>query len=324
MALRRALGTWTDESPPPDTALAPIVLQPLFMDEHDGEAAGPQLAHHLPDGPLARIAANLDGDLQDRLLLGFPQGPFVLVLQPDEPEAFDEFLRKRHGDVQVHIRYASSEGGASGEWAITPLPERQELVVRFGIPPLLDSWLLAAGPAEVQRARMAKRTLLSTIGIFRGNRLIRLRYAKLPRTEPVTDAALREEVPHLRLELADPRLAFTPDRRERRFAFDQDSAVPPVYLPSWTVQGIKALLDRLEADEYFQAKVIRAAAHQGGSITREQVYALGALDPSRTLKGFSPAYNPYNTATSTRRSSRTRNRTAGKDRTSRRGYLNDA
>src|SRR5262249_23613313 len=134
-ALRHALGTWTANGQPRDVGYEASFSRVISVDE-----ASPKQSGQLPVDRLARIAANLSADLVDKLLLGFPKGPFVLVLQPDAPDAFDAFLRRVRGDVPVHIGYANSGDGSSGEWAIMPLPRRAELIVRFGIPPLLDAW----------------------------------------------------------------------------------------------------------------------------------------------------------------------------------------
>lgn len=61
----------------------------------------------LPADPLARIAATLSEELDDILILGFPQGPFVLVLQADDTNAFKRFLRDSPAEIEVDIRYAA-------------------------------------------------------------------------------------------------------------------------------------------------------------------------------------------------------------------------
>jgi hypothetical protein len=221
-------------------------------------------------------------------MLGFPQGPFVLVLQPDDPDAFSSFLRNSGSDVPVRIRYASSGDGTSGEWAIVPVHGHDDLIVRFGIPPLLDSWLLAAGEAELERARLAKKTLFSTIAVFHhGNRMTRLRYEKAERREPA-DQVLSDAVPALRRELAAPELAFR-GRKERFRGDDHDPW--PSHLPGWTRAGLTELLNRLDQEGYFQADVIRTAVMQEGQVSRQQVYEIGNLDPDRTLRGFQQPIN---------------------------------
>ena len=208
-ALRRALRTWSSgEGPGDNSHEAARTRASTVTNISIGETG--RLS---PDG-LALIAADLDEELTDRLMLGFPQGPFILVLQPDDPEAFDDFLNESAAEIDVDIRYASS-GGAGGEWVIMPQPRREELAVRFGIPPLLEAWLLAEDDVDRERVRLAKGTLFSSIALFHhDNRLTQLRYRKISRGRLTTDEVLTEAVPALRRELAEPNLAFK-GRRER-------------------------------------------------------------------------------------------------------------
>jgi len=257
------------------------------------------------------IAADLDEELTDRLMLGFPQGPFILVLQPDDPEAFDDFLNESTAEIDVDIRYASS-AGAGGEWVIMPQPRREELAVRFGIPPLLEAWLLAEDDVDRERVRLARRTLFSSIALFHhDNRLTQLRYRKVSRGRLMTDEVLTEAVPALRRELAEPNLAFK-GRRERvpdewhkdsePLLFDTDPAsdfeglsrdgAAPSSREEWTLEGITELLRRLDQERPLQAAVIRtAAAKRTGRLTRRQVYRLGGFDPNRSLRGFTRPSN---------------------------------
>ncbi|ACU37654.1 PIN-like domain-containing protein [Actinosynnema mirum] len=54
----------------------------------------------------------------------------------------------------------------------------------------------------------------------------------------------------------------------------------------WTEEGVTALLDLLEAEGLMLDKVIRAAAREGGTISREAVYAICGYDSDRMLRGF--------------------------------------
>lgn len=54
----------------------------------------------------------------------------------------------------------------------------------------------------------------------------------------------------------------------------------------WTRAAVAELLLRLDAEGREQAEVIQAAAEHGGIITREEIYAIGAYDEDRQLKGF--------------------------------------
>lgn len=259
-ALRHSLGTGTADENATDGFGAEL------------HTAGAFLAPRL-----TTIADELAGSLTDKLMLGFPHGPFVLALQPDDPVAFEKFLSSAPGEVPVRIRYATSTGGLSGEWAIE-VHNRDDLVVRFGAPPLLEAWLLTAGEEEAKWARLAKKTLFSTIAVFHhGKRLTRLRYERSTRVVPPVAEALYDELPPLRRELADPDLAYTPRRRG-----------------TWTADGIRALLSRLDEGGYYHAEIIRTAALQEGSISREQVYEIGRLPHSQTLNGF---YRPIQRVT---------------------------
>jgi hypothetical protein len=217
--------------------------------------------------------------------------------------------------INVDIRYGGNAGG-SGEWAILPHPRREELVVRFGIPPLLEAWLLAEDDADRERVRLAKEMFFSSITLFHNNnRLTQLRYRKVARRKLTVDEVLAERVPTLRRELAEPNLAFK-GRRERidddqyedddvgqtdygrqreRLLVDQvsefetlsEGVVASSSRDQWTVEGVAELLRRLEQERPLQATVIRAAAaKRNGRITRRQVYRLGGFDPNRSLRGF--------------------------------------
>ena len=47
-----------------------------------------------------------------------------------------------------------------------PQPRREELAVRFGIPPLLEAWLLAEDDVDRERVRLARRTLFHPLRCF--------------------------------------------------------------------------------------------------------------------------------------------------------------
>ena len=113
--LRVALATWDSGDESPDT-------------KFEGAYARSAQARHVPDGEagyrlpaeaLADIAAKLSEDLNDILVLGFPQGPFILVLQADDPAAFTQFLRDcSSSEINVDIRYGQTTANKPGEWAI--------------------------------------------------------------------------------------------------------------------------------------------------------------------------------------------------------------
>jgi hypothetical protein len=64
----------------------------------------------LPTEELDEIAADLHCNLTGKLVLGFPLGPFILVLRPDNLDIFDEFLDIAPSVIDVDIGFASSDG----------------------------------------------------------------------------------------------------------------------------------------------------------------------------------------------------------------------
>ncbi len=56
--------------------------------------------------------------------------------------------------------------------------------------------------------------------------------------------------------------------------------------PRWTAEGVAALLDRLTAEGWEHALVIRAAAARGGTIDRRAVYEICGYEDDRMLRGF--------------------------------------
>jgi hypothetical protein len=304
--LRSALGTGATEDGTADIGFEAAYARGTRATETGASEAADSLPSHL----LAQVAADLSEQLDESLILGFPQGgPFVLVLQADDLAAFRRFLRDQpSGDISVDIRYAPAAKG-SGEWAIVP-HGRRDLIIRFGVPPLLESWLLAVDADELERAELAMRKLFPTIMVFgEDNRVIQLRYRKVRQGERPASEDLSDPVTALRSELAAPELSFR-GRQEREspefFApdpppgMDSDSVhgdpqydlselaeLPIENAPKWNAEGLTALLQRLDDERPVQAMVIRAAAARpNGQVPRALVYELGRYEEGRTLRGF--------------------------------------
>jgi hypothetical protein len=312
--MRNALGTWNSDGDFPDTTYEGAYARSVRASP---SAAG-EVGFALPAEELATIAAKLSEELDDVLILGFPQGPFILVLQADDPAAFARFLRDwPSSELNVDIRYGSATPDGPGEWAIALIPGRDDLVVRFGVPPLMESWLLAEDAAELERAAQAQRVLFSTIIVFRADgRTLQLRYRKVARHESSADEVLSDPIPVLRRQLASPSLSFR-GRQERgsselvseisewpagfgalvdeEVAIDDLDAVadpPELDVAHWTLIGLGELLDRLDDEHLVQAKVIRAAAQEpNGQLPREFVFDLGEYEAGRTLRGFTRPVN---------------------------------
>lgn len=69
-------------------------------------------------------------------------------------------------------------------------------------------------------------------------------------------------------------------------AADVERASSDERKPRWTGEAVAALLQGLEQEGWEQAKVIRFAATQGGTIDREQIYAIAGYGEDRQLRGF--------------------------------------
>jgi hypothetical protein len=308
--LRSALNTGATEDETADIGFEAAYARGTRAAETDT----PEAADNLPPQPLAQVAADLSEQLDESLILGFPQGPFVLVLQADAPDAFRRFLAGQpSGEISVDIRYAPAAKGP-GEWAIVP-HGRRDLIVRFGVPPLLESWLLAADADELERAELARRRLFPTIMIFGDdNRVIQLRYRKVGQRERPASDDLSDPVTALRSELAAPELSFR-GRQERESPefFPPDpppgtdsgsvqgdaqqrvselDELPIENASEWNAKGLAALLQRLDDKHPVQAMVIRVAGTRpNGQVPRALVYELGGYEEGRTLRGFTRPVN---------------------------------
>ncbi|WP_164704376.1 PIN-like domain-containing protein [Blastococcus litoris] len=67
---------------------------------------------------------------------------------------------------------------------------------------------------------------------------------------------------------------------------DGDEELPAENSGSWTEAAVHQLLEQLAVQAPVQAAVIRAAAANGGSVDRREVYRLGGYSPKRMLRGF--------------------------------------
>lgn len=89
--------------------------------------------------------------------------------------------------------------------------------------------------------------------------------------------------PHQFLATASQSLKFSLDPGSLSAVERADSSYQGT---SWTKDGLKALLDLLDIHAPTRAKVIRRAATQGGYISRDEVYEVGAYGENRRLTGW--------------------------------------
>jgi hypothetical protein len=208
-ALRHALGTWpanVDDEDFPDLASRLHELRgtvgesglptPAFglAVAHERAQAGlavPQQRaepgdeddfppmRELPTDQLSAIVARLGGAILDNFILGFPSAPFVLVLMVDDPIAFAEYFdNPRNSEIRVYLEYPRNRRDnrpLSRDWEIVPVDEKAGFRLSFTLPVVLADWM-QSGQVPTWSLREAKSTLLSTITIVRGGRVVRLLY----------------------------------------------------------------------------------------------------------------------------------------------------
>ncbi|WP_216898050.1 restriction endonuclease [Nocardia alni] len=136
-------------------------------------------AQELPTHQLATIVATLGNVMMDNVALGFPPAPFILILLIDNPAAFTEFIANpRNSDIRVTLDYPRDHNDnrpLSSDWEILPLDENAGFRLTFTLPDILGAWM-KGGQVPIWSMREAKTTLLSSIALVRGNRVVRLLY----------------------------------------------------------------------------------------------------------------------------------------------------
>ena len=155
-ALRLALGTWT----------ADVDAAANIADSDSPLIRGRALegAEGLPMATLGPIASGFAEQLHgDRL--GFPNAAFVLALRPDNAADFYAWLRAAPPTISCDILFAE-RGNVAGDWVVVPADAPAGMLLRFGLPAALLTWLVAVDGAEAERAFAAKQDLFSTITIF--------------------------------------------------------------------------------------------------------------------------------------------------------------
>lgn len=252
-AMRVTLGTWSYGQPP------------------DLDGPGQELVN--------LVAASISDVVKERQLwLGFPSAPFLLALQPDDPFAFRELIAAARGPVECQLGFTSANP-EKGSWALTVPNDRGaasgsgRLVVRFGLPAVLDSWILSDGEVDRARASDVKRTFLRSVVVYDGGRPVELRF--VPRRRRSRESLAD---PDLRREAFDPQLTYRPVEDVRREG-------------RWSPEALERLLQLLRDEGWPQAEMIEHAIAQGGRITRAQVMELGGYEDARTLKGITRPVN---------------------------------
>lgn len=269
-AFRLALGTWSET-----TDLEASLDNEDLAGEVNPATAEAEL---LPGRSLRAIATDFATDLQENLILGFPNASFILVLQPDDQFSFYRWIANEPSSIGVDIKFAE-RGNAAGDWVIVPHNAPKSALLRFGLPERLTTWLLAVDGSELERARIAKRQLLSTITIFVQDRAYSLRFQPSTRRRTQRRDESDAEYAEIQKERAAPDLAWSTTEHNRPH--------PTLAgVRTWSLKSARELIRRLEYEERAQATVLRVAAGNGGTIQRSQVYEVAGYPAGRTLNGF--------------------------------------
>jgi hypothetical protein len=97
--------------------------------------------------------------------IGVVNGPFLLLIRPDNVEHFLRRMDERQADrVAIHWRYDEDDGR---RWTITPLDVPHPYSLSFGLPETLAKWIFADQQAVIRRALDTKATLFSEITVYR-------------------------------------------------------------------------------------------------------------------------------------------------------------
>ena len=232
---------------------------------------------------LRALAIQLAEDLDDDLVLGFPFGPQVLALRPDDPQAFRAWAATTTGRVPVSLRYAP--GRPHGEWAVRPTvePSGRRIVLRFGTPPALAEWIFAPGRESPERLDEVKSGLLSSITIYQDGRPIELRL-------DVDLGSVGEPVPR------DGMLTkLQEERLDRDLAWEPEEEEPDDHAQRWTAAAVTRFVDLLGQRDPSRLAVLLFAVAHGDWISRAHIYELMEYEPRRKLSGFTKPFEGVRT-----------------------------
>ncbi|WP_367133930.1 hypothetical protein [Saccharothrix sp. HUAS TT1] len=88
------------------------------------------------------------------------------------------------------------------------------------------------------------------------------------------------------------RLRFTEEVTDLLGKYLDGQGTEEASAAGWTQETVQEALLALERDNgWVQAGVIRAAIDNGGTVSREQVYAIGQYESTRMLRGFTRPVN---------------------------------
>ncbi|MCV0384765.1 MAG: hypothetical protein K5799_15190 [Erythrobacter sp.] len=286
-ALRRALGTHPD-----------INVDIDAEDSLSGPAkrahATPRPASGLNVSALAQVCADAAAELPGRLLIAWTASPFLVFVQPTDDDLADlpveggsdeprvrarlEFVGPTPGVGQWRLR--AIRDGLATEPSSVPPRRPNDAAFRLLIPPELEPFVIAVDQPELRGAPSRDQPEFR----FQVAPKSTIRFIYEP-AQPVY--APREEEyegsrgaawDHVRESLWIRGTNL--DREVGDEDGDEGDSVP------WPEHAYRALIERLEAEQAPQARIIEIAASSGGVITREDVYTFAHRARDRTLRGF--------------------------------------
>lgn len=254
-------------------ALATVAESAPLADPSTGELPA------MPWPDLLTLADDLAVSIEDDLVLGFPAGPQVLALRPDDAEAFREWVSDMSGIVPVRLRYAP--GRPHGEWIVLPAagPKDRRLVLRFGTPPALAEWLFAPEGETRRRLNDVKRGLLSTITIYQGGRPVVMEldvhatWASHADSRDVVLSQLQE------------------DRLDDDLAWDSEEKEAAGESEIWSFEAAARYVVLLRHRDSARLDVLLHAAAHGDWISRGHIYELMNFEPQRKMTGFTKPFD---------------------------------
>jgi len=219
----------------------------------------------------ARILRRRSG--RNDMLLGFVDAPFILILSPEDTDAFVGLAAGRTEPLPVDI-FWEAEGPLEGDWTIEHESDAGVVRLTFPLPDALQEVITVASEEEQRATASRAKALLSTITVYVEGRPIRLQYR---RRRPTSS----------RQEPAVARWANLRESFRRKKSLPPEPADADQGARGWNLRAVGELLHRLDQGSYVQGEIIRHAVALGGSVTREQIYDLAGYPPDRTLRGFS-------------------------------------
>lgn len=205
----------------------------------------------LPADELANVVAEA-AELDGALYLAFTTSPFMLVLQPDEPDAAERLLRGNQAGRFVSLSFASRDT-ERGDWAISAPSVGGDVVFRFRLPPLFESWILVADEGEPRGGRPDGVGLAKILAVAYGEGRADLLFAPLHSQSRTSHGAWAESL----------RVAY----RNADLVIPEAETRGPSESGAWSPTAFAELLHRLTAEGRPHAEVIERAAFLGGTIS---------------------------------------------------------